>query len=221
MTLRSAPILLAMLPLCGPALAHPHVFIDTAFDLVFDAEGRLEGVRIEWSYDDFYSLLLVEENALDADGDGVPEPRRLDAFAGGDVDWAAGFPGDFTVTHDGTPLPLRPPTEHEASWRDDRYVTTHLMTLAEPVAVDGHTIVARAYDPTYFVAYDVPTAPGIVGRDDCTLSREAADRDAAMAEYGEALAEVDMLSDPFEAVDLPDIGILFSDAFELACAAPS
>ncbi len=205
----------------APVAAHPHVFIDTDFDLVFDAEGRLAAVRIEWTYDEFYSLMLVEENGLDADGDGVPEPERLNAFAGGDVDWAAGFPGDFTVTVGGAAKPLAGPGSHAASWREGRYVTTHSQSLVEPVDVAGRDVEARSYDPSYFVSYDVPTPPGVDGREDCALHREAADRDAARREYGDQLAAVDTADDPFEVVEIDDIGILFADAFVLACDASS
>lgn len=204
-----------------PAAAHPHIFIDTAFDLVFDEVGRLSAVRVEWVYDDFYSLLMVEEKNLDSDGDGVPEQDRLDAFAGQDVDWAAGFPGDFSVTVDGIEALLAPPKNHTATWRDERFVTSHFRPLARPVEVAGHEIVARSYDPTYFVAYDVPGAPGIIGREGCRLLRQAADREAAQEKYGDALAAVDMTEDPFEVVEIPDIGVLFADAFALSCAAAS
>ncbi|WOI57198.1 DUF1007 family protein [Palleronia sp. LCG004] len=200
--------------------AHPHIFIDTDFDLVFDDRGRLEAVRIEWTYDDFYSLLLVEEQDLDADGDGIPEQGLLDDFAGKDVDWEAGFPGDFTVTRNGQLIDLGPPKAHEAHWRDNRVVTTHLRPVVEPLAVGDSSIVARAYDPTYFVAYDVPDAPGIEGREDCGLARKAADHGAAMRAVGEDLAALDQSADPFEVVELDDIGILFSDAFVLSCDAP-
>ena len=92
------------LALASPLGAHPHIYIDTDFDLVFDTDGKLAAVRIDWAYDDFYSLLMIEENGLDADGDGTPEQARLDAFAGQDVDWEAGFPGHFTLDAAGTPL---------------------------------------------------------------------------------------------------------------------
>ncbi|WP_116082361.1 DUF1007 family protein [Tropicimonas sp. IMCC34011] len=199
------------------ASAHPHIFIDTDFDLIFDADGRIEAVLVEWTYDDFYSLLLLEEKDLDENGDGVPEQERLDAFAGQDVDWDAGFPGDFTLTIDGAPIELDPPVSHTAEWRDERYVTSHIRPLAEPAAIEGHDIVARAYDTTYFVAYDVPGEPGVIGREGCSLLRNEADFEAARAKYGDLLAAVDMASDPFEVVDLPDIGILFTDAFLLSC----
>lgn len=205
----------------GPAGAHPHIFIDTAFALVFDADGVLSAVRIDWAYDEFYSLLMLEENELDADGDGVPEQDRLDAYAGQDVDWAAGFPGDFSVEKDGETVTLERPVQHAVRYSEGRIVTSHVRPLAEPFAVDGTTVVVRSYDPTFFVAYDVPTEPTVSGRDGCTLERDAADLDEAYRIAGDKLAEVDVNEDPFEVVDRDDIGILFADAFLLTCAAPS
>lgn len=207
--------------LAGGAYAHPHVFIDAAFEMLFDDAGALKAVRIDWSYDEFYSLMLIEENGLDADGDGTPEPAALDAYAGRDVDWAAGFPGDFTVALNGEAVDLDGPVMHRARFEGGRLVTSHVRPLAEPLDVSTGMVTAQAYDPSYFVAYDVPEAPGLSGREDCSLARETADREAAKAEYGGQLAEIDATSDPFEVVELPDIGVMFADRFVLTCAASS
>ncbi|MFD1343219.1 DUF1007 family protein [Litorisediminicola beolgyonensis] len=205
----------------GAAGAHPHVFIDTAFELIFDADGALEAVRIDWAYDEFYSLMMIEESGLDADGDGSPEQSALDAFAGQDVDWASGFPGDFTIAQDGEAVMLSAPVDHRVRYEAGRVVTSHVRPLVAPLDVSQGAVTAQAYDPTYFVAYDVPGTPGISGREDCRLNRETADREAATAEYGAKLAEIDESSDTFEAVELPDIGVLFADRFLLTCAASS
>ncbi|WP_323766517.1 DUF1007 family protein [Marinovum sp.] len=207
--------------LAGGAEAHPHVFIDAGFELVFDSSGHLEAVRIDWAYDDFYSLMLIEENGLDADGDGTPEPSALAAYAGQDVDWEAGFPGDFVLTQSGVEVALAPPVDHLARFEAGRLVTSHLRPLARPLDPSAGTVAARAFDPAYFVAYDVPDAPTLAGREDCRLDREPADRAAAEAEYGDQLAAVDQGSDPFAVVDLPDIGVMFADRFVLSCAASS
>ncbi|MGR3463395.1 DUF1007 family protein [Limimaricola sp.] len=215
----SAFALSAALP--GAALAHPHVFIDAAFELVFDEAGALAAVRIDWAYDEFYSLMLIEENRLDADADGFPEQAALDAYAGRDVDWAAGFPGDFVIEKGGEAVALDGPVKHRARFEEGRLVSSHVRPLAAPFDVSDQVVTARAYDPTYFVAYDVPVDPTVIGREGCKLRRDVADRGAAEEEYGEQLAAIDATSDPFEEIDLPDIGVLFADSFELTCAASS
>ena len=215
----SAFVLSVALP--GTAFAHPHVFIDAGFELVFDEAGDLAAVRIDWAYDEFYSLMLIEENGLDADGDGIPEQAALNAYAGHDVDWAGGFPGDFVIERGGEAVALDGPVKHRARFEEGRLVTSHVRPLAVPLDVTGEVITARAYDPTYFVAYDVPIAPTIDGRSACTLVREAVDYDEAEREYGEQLAAIDASADPFAEIDLPDIGVLFADSFVLTCAASS
>ncbi len=209
----------SLVPVTGQA--HPHIFIDTAFGLVFDDSGQLSEIRIDWTYDEFYSLLVIEEKGLDADGDGTPEPDRVAAFAGQDVDWEAGFPGDFTLVQDGRTVALERPVDHAARYEEGRIVTSHTRKLETPIEVAGHEVVARSYDPTYFVAYDVPTDPKIVGREGCEVIREPADRDKAREEYGDKLAAVDTVSDPFEVIEIDDIGILFADRFVVTCDAPS
>jgi ABC-type uncharacterized transport system substrate-binding protein len=204
----------------GPADAHPHVFIDAGFELIFEA-GALTAVRIEWAYDAFYSLMLIEENALDADADGVPDQPLLEAYAGQDVDWAAGFPGDFVLAQSGVPVALQGPVDHRARFTEGRIVTSHVRPLAAPLQVAAGPVTARAYDPSYFVAYDVPQPPRIAGRADCTLEREPADRKAAEKQYGAKLAALDTGGDPFAEVELPDVGVLFADTFRLSCAASS
>lgn len=219
---RLVPIIcaLALVLPAGRASAHPHVFIDAALSLIFDDEGRLAALRVGWSYDEFYSLVMIEDAELDADGDGVPEPEKLAAFAGRDVDWEAGFPGDITLEQGGEAVALERPVDHRAYYESGRYVTTHLRPLKEPIALDAQTA-ARVYDPSFFVAYDVPKTPTVEGRAGCDVTRDAADTDAAYEEYGEKLASVDVGEDPFAEVDLGDIGILFADRFVVSCSAPS
>lgn len=219
--MRRALTLCAAGLLCAPgaaSVAHPHVFIDAAAALIFNEEGALAALRIGWSYDAFYSLVMIEDRGLDADGDGTPEVAQLEAFAGKDVDWAAGFPGDVVLSVDGEAVALLPPIRHRALFENGRIITTHVRPLETPVAVTM-PVTLQIYDPSYFVAYDVPVLPSIEGGDACKLARSRADTSRAQAEYGDKLAAVDVSDDPFEAVDLGDIGVLFADSFTMTCAA--
>ena len=75
MFLRSCLAALMILPPAG-ALAHPHLFIDAGLELVYDDQGALSQVAVEWRYDAFYSLLIVEDLGLDPDGDGILTPQE-------------------------------------------------------------------------------------------------------------------------------------------------
>ena len=71
--LLAAPFLLA------PALAeaHPHIFVSTGIEVLFDPEGRATALRISWTYDEMFSLMMVQENGLDPDGDNVLTKAEL------------------------------------------------------------------------------------------------------------------------------------------------
>ncbi|MEX0310131.1 MAG: DUF1007 family protein, partial [Tateyamaria sp.] len=47
--------------LAAPVAAHPHVFVDTGLKVIVDEAGVFQGVEVTWSYDDFYSLLLLSD----------------------------------------------------------------------------------------------------------------------------------------------------------------
>ncbi|WP_134680492.1 DUF1007 family protein [Paracoccus ravus] len=202
----------------APAAAHPHVFIEADAALIFDQSGRLEAIRVTWTYDEFYSLMMIEDGQLDSNGDGTPEAERLAAFAGQDVDWAAGFPGHILVEQ-GATLPLDPPLEHEAAYAKGRIVTSHLRPLTEPLAVTAaQPLRLRLYDPEYFVAYDTPRAPSIEGRSDCKVTRHAPDS-SGQGELLAALQDLDMTADSISVMEMPDVGITFAEGFEVTCGA--
>ena len=77
---RLTALVLALLPAL-PVGAHPHVFADVGLALTLDARDRVVSVDVTWRYDDFFSLLILEDMGLDPDGDGFacawdPAPFR-------------------------------------------------------------------------------------------------------------------------------------------------
>lgn len=222
--MRLVPLLLAALAALPvavprPAAAHPHVFIDADAALVFGKSGRLEAVRVTWTYDEFYSLMMIEDAGLDADGDGTPDPALLRAFAGKDVDWEAGFPGHIVLDQQDRPISLGPPRDHDARYADGRIVTSHLRPLRDPVVVTtARPLRLRIYDPEYFVAYDTPREPTIEGRRDCRVSRHAPDT-TGQEELLAALQALDMEADSLQVMRMADVGVSFAERFEIACGA--
>ena len=58
-----------------PALANPHVWVETR--ITFELEDhRVEGLRFEWRFDDFYSSHAIRTHDLDGDGALGPEEIR-------------------------------------------------------------------------------------------------------------------------------------------------
>lgn len=186
------PILILILTslTAGSLAAHPHVFIDTGFELILDDTGQMTHVRVIWQYDDFYSLLITEDMALDSDGDGVLAEEEIAILTGFDMKWVESFNGDLVVTEGDNLVALSGPQEVTASFVDGRITTTHLRALEVPL-VPGKTLIMKAYDPTYYSAYEVTGPVAVTGGGVCHVRQKAPDLDAGLMALQEQLAALD------------------------------
>ena len=48
--------------LCGkcPVLSHPHVFIETSMEFIFN-ESELKGFRLNWIFDEMFSSVVMQD----------------------------------------------------------------------------------------------------------------------------------------------------------------
>lgn len=221
MTRRPTLLLAAALCLAPPgAGAHPHIFIDAGVHPLFDNAGRLAAVRVIWTYDEYYSLLVLEDLGLDADYDGLlsdAEKRRLDGF---DMKWLPDYAGDLYVLSGGQEVGLSRPVEHSADMVDGRIVTTHTRALDERIAVAEDPVVFRIYDPTFYTAYHVALPTVIEGRTGCKAATVVPDLDAANQALKEALAELGTDESTVE-MGFPEVGSVFAEEIHLTCAPSS
>lgn len=215
--LSSAPFLaLALLALlAAPAAAHPHIFIDASHELIFDAEGRLAAVRATWSYDEMFSLLMVEDGGYDTDKDGAISGAELAQMQLWDADWPEDFGGDLEVVVGGAAQALERPSDWAADWRDGRAVSVHTRALKTPVAVNEAVI--RVFDPAYYTAYTIAAAPVLSGAPKgCTAQTFAPDPEAVSPELAAAYAELSADQTP-EGAGLPEMGGAFAEEIRLSC----
>lgn len=201
--------------LAGPAGAHPHIFIDTGLELIFDDQGRASAVRVSWSYDDFYSLMMIEDRELDADFDGVLTPEEEEKLTGFDMAWDADYDGDLYVLNGGEPVALGRPSDFTVRYEGGRITSTHLRALQAPVKPDG-ALVLQAYDPGYYVAYTITGDPVLTGAP-AVCRAEVFEPDLgeadlalqeALKEYG---ADVDI------EVQFPAVGAAYADEMRVIC----
>ncbi len=167
------PLLLGFMVLLGwtaIAMAHPHVFVKAKTDVMFDAQGRIIGVRQAWRFDDAYSAFATQ--GLDSNHDGKLSVEELAPLAKlnieslkeyeyftflgvGKDDIDFGTPRNYWVQSDGGLLTLY----------------FELPTL-KPIEVKGKPTKLEVYDPTYFVAFEFvdDTPLKLVGAPaDCTF----------------------------------------------------
>lgn len=207
------------------AAAHPHVFIDAGLALNYDAQGQLASVEVEWAYDAFYSMLILEDKGITPGRDGL-SPEQLSALHGFDSDWEPGFEGSLYLAVEGRRVALAPPQDFTAALEGGRLVSRHVRPLAQPLPGEAPLLV-EVYDPEFYVDFSMPAAPAIRGRDDCQADFRPGDSYAAADAYAAALRdalrrELGALADEGnEEMVQVDIGSVGADEVRVSCAGAS
>lgn len=204
---RALPLALVALSGAAQLQAHPHVFVETGLRLVIDSDGRLNGIEVSWAYDDFYSLLLLEDMQLDPDADGNLTPEALARLDGFDLNWIEGYEGDLYLMAGDTAVTLGAPQGRGTEVIDGRIISRHFRSFAP---LDG-PVVIKAYDPTFYTAYDMNA--GIAVPDGCAFTLQPADLDRAYTMVEEALYANPAMPDD----DFPEVGEAFADIVEVSC----
>jgi ABC-type uncharacterized transport system substrate-binding protein len=202
----------------GQAAAHPHVFVDTGLQVIFDDAGQVAAVRVIWVYDELYTMFVLDDLGLDQDFSGELTPDEQARLAGFDMNWVEGYEGDLYALSGDKGIGLSGPSSWTAEMREGRIITTHLRTLEGRVAPDNGTpLILQVYDPTYYTAYRIAIDPIIEGRTDCEARIFEPDRTAASALLEDALAEMLAEADADMEADFPAVGAAFAEEVRLTC----
>jgi ABC-type uncharacterized transport system substrate-binding protein len=148
--MRWSPLLaLPLLALAVPAAAHPHVWITARAEVLYAADGRVEGVRHAWSFDPGYSAFVTQ--GLDANNNGVLEPSELQELAKVNTESLVDF-GYFTVMKvGGRKQEFGSPRDYGMSF--DKGVATLTFVLPLKAPASNKTVGLEVYDPTFFVDF--------------------------------------------------------------------
>jgi ABC-type uncharacterized transport system substrate-binding protein len=192
------------------AVAHPHVFIDTGLKVVLSDDGLVQGVEVSWAYDALYSMLTFEDMGLDSDYDGRLNANEIRFLTGFDLNWVDDFQGDLYLETAGAPIALGAPEGRGLQIEDARIVSTHYRPLVQPVAASG--VILRAYDPTFYTAYDLTR--GVTVEGGCAVEITPANLDEAYTLVEEMLYA--MPASDGEDV-FPEVGEAFADTVVIQC----
>lgn len=203
--------------LAAPVAAHPHVFIDTGIEVIFDAEGRAEALRITWTYDDLISLALLSDRGMDEDFDGVLTPAELATLNGFDMQWQPGVTGDTYALLGDAALNLSGPSDWTVSYADAKITTTHLRRFEAAVGMAA-PLVVQVYDTSYYTAYTIVGEPVLTGSDACAAEAYEPDREAADLILQQSITE--MAGGDAEG-DFPAVGAAYAEEVRVTCSAPS
>ncbi len=143
--------LLTMLA-AGPALAHPHIFIEARAAITFNDAGEVVSVHNSWTFDEAYSAYMVQ--GLDKNGDGKLTPDELAELAKvnieslPDVDFFTAAKANGKMQAFGTP-------RDEGLVYENKVLTLSFTLPLKTPAAANRSFGIEIGDPTYFVAFEV------------------------------------------------------------------
>ncbi len=198
----------------APADAHPHVFVQAEIEIQINAAQQVTGVRLNWIYDDYFSLMLTADLGVDMDGDMVLTPEEEETLKAAVMEWPADFEGDLYLTQGGAAVALGPKEEHTVAFLDGLVSEAHVRPLVSP-AGGLEPMMLQVYDPYFYVAYEIVDLQ-VTGGDGCSAKVRKADLDSAYAMVddllgGRAAADVG----PGE--EFPPVGQFFADTVFITC----
>jgi ABC-type uncharacterized transport system substrate-binding protein len=146
----SAMVLLAT---ASQARAHPHVFIEMTSDVVFNGDGLINAINVEWVFDPDYSSMATE--GLDANKDGMMSTDELAPLAKENVDSLKEWSYFVYARLNGEKLKWPDVTEYGQHMGDDgRLRMQFVVPFPKPVDPRTAEFVYRIYDPSFYIAID-------------------------------------------------------------------
>ena len=153
-----------------PARAHPHMWVDMRSYVVFDEQGLITAIALEWTFDDGYAQMALD--GLDTDGDGVYSQAELEPLTKENIASLKDYNYFVVPRVNGDVVPLKDVTDYGQTYNEK--LTLHFEArLAKPVDPHKDEFIYKIYDPEFFIdmQYADKDAIGIVGKmpAGCTL----------------------------------------------------
>jgi len=209
------PIALAAALFLAPvAQAHPHVFVSVEVTVIYEGDSPA-GVKLDWTYDEYFSLLITSDLGVDLDGDLVLTADELTTLNESITVWPDGFTGDLEVSQNDAVLALADRQSHAVTFEDGFVRETHIRPV---IGASDAPLTVRAYDPFYYVEYTLVGEVKVLGNDACTVAVTPPDLNAAYSLIDELLYGRPA-SDVGEEEAFPEVGREFSERIDITCAA--
>jgi ABC-type uncharacterized transport system substrate-binding protein len=131
------------------ARAHPHVWITSTSELIYDPDGSMSGVRHAWTFDDMFSTYALQ--GLQTKTKGVYSREELEPLAQTNVESLKEFNFFTFAKADGKKAKFQEPVDYYLEYRDGT-LTLHF-TLMLKAPVKPRELVLDVFDPEFFIDF--------------------------------------------------------------------
>lgn len=208
------PVLCGLIALSGgPAVGHPHVFVDGGVDFEFD-DNSLVALHVTWLYDEFETLYVLSSYDLSLNANGGLDEADRRALVQHRSHWPSDFDGSAHLSIEGNPVSLQWPKDLDAQMVDGRLQITFTRDLDEPIDLTDLTAEVAFYESTYFFAFAVTKQPELVGSGNrCNEEVIQYDPTAQDQQLQEILSRLSREETP----EIASVGALFADRIIVKC----
>lgn len=146
----SALAVLLQMIAASQATAHPHVWITTEVEVLYNQNKAITGFREKWTFDEMYTAFAIQ--GLDKNKDGKYDRNELQELAKVNVNALKEFQY-FTYPKIGkTVIENLAPENFWMEHKDSNISLNFTLTLKEPIPYDKITDFSFAvYDPTFYI----------------------------------------------------------------------
>jgi len=149
---------LASLVLLGgfatPAVAHPHMWVDMRSYVVFNNQGLITGIDLEWTFDDGYAQMALD--GLDSNGDGIYSQDELAPLTKENLESLKEY-NYFTIPRvNGDVVEIGEPTDAGQIYANDKLSLHFQVPLKVPVDPKKDQFLYKVYDPEFFIDFEYP-----------------------------------------------------------------
>lgn len=173
------------------AEAHPHIWIDTRAEVEFDQQGRVSEIRHSWTFDDAFSVFVIQ--GLDEDQDGLYTRQELESLAKVNVESLEEYEFFTFMGVEVADVDFSDPTDYWLDFDADlsRLTLNFTLPLKRPAAVN-EKLILEVFDPESYVAFAVKEQDSITlassAPDACSIEVKPAEDMGE--EFAAALAEL-------------------------------
>ncbi len=185
--------------------AHPHNWIDVFAEWQFDTKGLISGVKLRWLFDDYYSVLLIDDAAATGE--------KFQAILNKVMSNTAKHHYFIQVEQQGVKAKFGDAKQARIGVQDHRIEIEFHLALKAPLNPRQNDIAYWVVEPTYyFEMLHAEKGPAIVLKNapsDCRYHLEPPKPGAAMIAYAASLGVNESGGD--------ELGIKFAEKVTIRC----